>query len=468
MKLRPQEIGPVHFIGIGGIGMSGIAEVMCRQGYTVQGTDSADSYTLDSLRKLGVTVSVGHASDRLGTAAAVVVSSAIKADNPELAEARRRGLPIVRRGDMLAELMRPMSGVAVAGTHGKTTTTTMVAALLDAGRIDPTVINGGIINAYGSNARVGSGAWMLAEADESDGTFLRLPATVAVVTNVDPEHLDHFGSYENVKAAFRTFMAQVPFHGFAAVCADHAPTLEIAKTVTDRRVLTYGFDDAADVRAVNLTADRDGMVFDVGFSARVEGGAAQMTGLRLPMPGRHNVLNALAALTVARELGVSATDCARGLAGFEGVQRRFTKAGAWNGATIIDDYSHNPPKIAAAIEAARQVAEGRVIVVVQPHRFTRVRDLWDGFVTCMDGADVALVSEIYTAGESPIEGITGRALAEAVGKRGQTDARYLSSPDDLPGILRGLARPGDYVLVLGAGSSTSWAKSLADKLAAGA
>jgi UDP-N-acetylmuramate--alanine ligase len=465
MMPAPHEAGTIHFIGIGGIGMSGIAEALALQGYQVSGSDAADSATLVRLRGFGATVVAGHAAENLGEARVVVISSAVKASNPELAAARARGLPIVKRAEMLAELMRPRRAIAVAGTHGKTTTTTMVAALLEAGGLDPSVVNGGIINAYGSNAKLGQGAWMLVEADESDGTFLRLPAEVAVVTNVDPEHLDHFKTYDAVKAAFASFIANVPYYGFAVVCADHAETMAIAAAAQDRRVLTYGFAEGADVRAVGLAADRDGMTFDVVLSERMTGGAAVLRSARLPMPGKHNVSNALAAIAVARELGVADAAAVAGLAGFEGVQRRFTRVGDWNGVTIIDDYSHNPPKIAAAIEAARQVAQGRVIAVMQPHRFTRVRDLFEGFVAALDGADIALVSDIYTAGETPIDGITGAALVDAMRKHGHRDARYLPSPDDLPKIVHAEAKPGDYVIVLGAGSNTVWAKNLPGQLA---
>lgn len=466
MMPPPEQIGAIHFVGIGGIGMSGIAEMLVRQGYVVQGSDAAEGYALDRLRDHGVTISIGHAAENIGAARVVVVSSAIKPDNVELTAARLRGLPVVRRAEMLAELMKPKRAIAVAGTHGKTTTTTMVAALLEAGGLDPSVVNGGVINAYGSNAKTGQGHWMIVEADESDGTFVRLPAEVAVVTNVDPEHLDHFKSYENVKAAFRVFLENVPFYGFAIACIDHAETAAIVAGMQDRRILTYGFTEGADVRAMNLKADRDGMVFDVVYSARMQGGAAMANEMRLPMPGKHNVSNALGALAVAREVGVTNEAAFAGLANFEGVQRRFTRVGIWNGVTIIDDYSHNPPKIAAAIEAARQVAEGRVIAVVQPHRFTRVRDLWDGFVSSMDEADIAIVSDIYTAGETPIDGITGPDLVEAIRSHGHKDVRFLASPDLLPELVRGIARPGDFVMILGAGSNTTWAKKLPDQLAA--
>ncbi len=465
MMPPPDQLGLIHFIGIGGIGMSGIAEILAGRGYRVQGSDASDGYTLDRLRAAGVTIFIGQQADNLGEARIVVVSSAIKPGNPELDAARARGLAIVRRAEMLAELMRPLDAVAVAGTHGKTTTTTMVAAVLEGGGIDPTVVNGGIINAYGSNAKQGGGAWMVAEADESDGTFLKLPSTIAVVTNVDPEHLDHYGDYDAVKAAFAAFIGAVPFYGATIGCVDHAETARLLRA-SDRRALGYGFAVEADVKAEGLSADRDGMSFDVVYSARMKGGAGRLAGVRLPMPGRHNVLNALAALAVAREVGVTDAAAKAALGAFEGVQRRFTKVGVWNGVTIIDDYSHNPPKIAAAIEAARQVAEGRVIAVTQPHRFTRLRDLFDGFTTCMDGADIAIVSDVYSAGETPIAGVSGPALVEAMRAHGHRDARFMASPEELPGLVRSLAKPGDYVLVLGAGSNTYWAKELPSKLAA--
>lgn len=461
---RPVDLGPIHFIGIGGIGMSGIAEILARQGYRVQGSDAADGYTLGRLRELGAKILIGHDAANLGEAAVVVISSAIKPSNPELATARAKGLPIVRRAEMLAELMRSKACVAVAGTHGKTTTTTMVATVVEAGGLDPTVVNGGIINAYGSNAKLGAGDWMVVEADESDGTFLKLPTTVAVITNVDPEHLDHFKTYDKVKEAFQAFIDGVPYYGAAICCIDHPELAAMAAQTQDRRIVTYGFAEGADIRGINLTPDGAGMSFDVIYGPKAKGGAAGPVRCHLPMPGKHNVSNALASLAVARELGVGDEVALKSLAGFEGVKRRFTTVGTWNGVTIIDDYSHNPPKIAAAIDAARQVAQGRVIAVVQPHRFTRVRDLFDGFVTCMDEADMAIVTDIYTAGETPIEGITGAALADAIRKHGHKDVRHLANPDDLPELVKAIAKPGDYVIVLGAGSSTYWANKLPGQL----
>ncbi len=467
MKRKPTDIGPVHFVGIGGIGMSGIAEVMKNIGYTVQGSDAAENYTLDRLRKLGIKVTIGQAAENLGDASVVVVSSAIKADNPELKEARARKLPVVRRAEMLAELMRLKSSVAIAGTHGKTTTTTMVATLLDAGKLDPTVINGGIINAYSSNARLGAGEWMVVEADESDGTFNRLPATVAIVTNIDPEHLDHYKTFDGVKAAFQTFIENLPFYGFAVCCIDHPEVQALVGRVHDRRIVTYGFNAQADVRASNLRAEHGQSVYDVTFSDRVFGGAGTIEGITLPMPGPHNALNSLAAITVARELGVSDEACKQALATFGGVKRRFTRTGEWNGVTIIDDYGHHPVEIAAVMKAARQVATGKVIAVVQPHRFSRVRDLFQEFCACLNDADIVLMADIYPAGELPIEGINKTSLVDGLRAHGHKDARVLGSPDDLPKIIREIAQPGDYVVFLGAGSITYWANEMPAKLAAG-
>ncbi len=466
MSLLDNRNAVIHFIGIGGIGMSGIAEMLADAGYRVQGSDASDGYVLNHLREKGVRVFIGHDSAHVKGADIVVMSSAIKLGNPEWHAAEAHGARIVKRAEMLAALMALKNAVAVAGTHGKTTTTTMVAALLDAGGLDPSVLNGGIINAYGSNAKTGQGAWFVAEADESDGSFLLLPKKVAVVTNADPEHLDHFRTYDAIKQAFAAFMADIPPDGFTVACADHAETKMIAASITDRRMVTYGVDVDADVRALNLTAGRQGMAFDVAFSARMAGGARIVKDVLVPMPGTHNALNALAAIAVAVGLGVSDAAWREGLATFTGVQRRFSKVGEWRGVTIIDDYSHNPQKIAAAIEAARQMADGRVIGVMQPHRFTRVHHGWDGFVSCMDGADIAMVSDIYPAGEAPIDGVTGAALVQAMTAHGHRDARHLADPATLARAIHSVARAGDYVIVMGAGSNTYWAKNLQTQLEA--
>src|SRR6478672_9461540 len=450
MKL-PREIGPIHFVGIGGIGMSGIAEVLINLGYTVQGSDASDNANVKRLRDKGAKVSIGHKAENLDGAEVLVVSSAIKRDNPELVAARAKRLPVVRRAEMLAELMRLKSCVAVAGTHGKTTTTSLVASLLDAGGLDPTVINGGIINAYGTNARLGAGDWMVVEADESDGTFLKLPADVAIVTNIDPEHLDHFHTYDAVQEAFRAFVENIPFYGFAVMCTDHPVVQSLVGRLVDRRILTYGENPQADVRLVDLGHLNGESRFSVLFHDRKGKTEHTIDKLSLPMPGRHNALNATAAIAVAHALGVKAEVVRKALAGFGGVKRRFTRIGEWNGAVIIDDYAHHPVEIAAVLRAARESAKGQVIAVVQPHRYTRLRDLFDQFCTCFNDADVVIVAPVYAAGEPPIAGIDRDALVEGLRLRGHRDARPLASPDQLAGMIRGIARDGDFVVCLGAG-----------------
>jgi UDP-N-acetylmuramate--alanine ligase len=453
----PVSIGAIHFIGIGGIGMSGIAEVMRNLGYAVQGSDTADSANVKRLRSLGIPVAIGQRPENLGEAQVVVYSSAVKPDNAELAAARRAGLPIVRRAEMLAELMRLKRCVAIAGTHGKTTTTTMVAALLDGGGLDPTVVNGGIINAYGSNARLGSGDWMVVEADESDGTFLRLPAMVAVVTNVDPEHLDFYGDFERVKAAFQSFVENLPFYGFAVMCTDHPEVQAMVARVRDRRIITYGFNPQADARAVNATFSEGSARFDVVFRDRRKETETTIEGFGLPMPGGHNVSNAVAAIVVARELGIPPDSIRKALAQFGGVRRRFTRVGSWNGAAIIDDYGHHPVEIAAVLKAARQAFSGPLVAIVQPHRYTRLRDLFDQFCTSLNGADTAIVAPVYAAGESPIDGIDCDTLAEGLRAHGHKRVMTIDGPDDLPALIGDLAKPGGAIVFLGAGSITSWA-----------
>ncbi len=460
------QIGPLHFIGIGGIGMSGIAEVMHNLGYKIQGSDAADSANVKRLRGQGIDVSIGHAAENLGKAAVVVYSSAVKADNPELSAARARQIPTVKRAEMLAELMRLKSAVAIAGTHGKTTTTTMVAALLEAGGFDPTVINGGIINKYGTNARLGQGDWMVVEADESDGTFVKLPATIAIVTNIDPEHLDHYRGFEGLKRAFDTFVENIPFYGFAVLCIDHPEVQSMIGRVSDRRLITYGYGPQADVRAVNVRFEGGVSHYDVLLSDRVKGGSRTLAGLTLPMPGEHNVQNSLSAIAVARELGVPDVTVREALAQFEGVKRRFTKTGIWNGVTVIDDYAHHPVEILSALKAARQVASGRVIAVVQPHRYSRLKDLFKEFSTCMHGADSVVVSDVYPAGEQPIPGVSRDSLVESMRAHGHRNVVALQSPEDLPRLISEIARPGDYVVCLGAGSITTWANQLPAQLQA--
>ncbi len=465
MKMPP-NIGLVHFIGIGGIGMSGIAEVLHNLGYRVQGSDQADSANCQRLREKGIEVFVGHTAANLGDAEVVVVSTAIRKNNPELMAAREKLLPIVRRAEMLAELMRFRQAVAIGGTHGKTTTTSMVAALLDAGGLDPTVINGGIINAYGTNARMGEGNWMVVEADESDGTFLKLPADVAVITNIDPEHLDHYGTFEKVREAFMAFIENVPFYGFGVMCLDHPEVQALVSRIEDRRVITYGENPQADVRFLNCRLDGSSTIFDVLFRDRKTGKTSAINDLRLPMPGRHNVSNSTAAIAVAHELGISDEDIKRGLLGFGGVKRRFTQTGFWNGAEIIDDYGHHPVEIKAVLRAARDAATGKVIAVVQPHRYTRLASLFDEFSACFNDADTVILAPVYPAGEDAIEGVTSEALVAKIRSGGHRDARYINGAPDLAPLIRQLAQPGDFVVCLGAGNITQWAYALPKELAA--
>jgi UDP-N-acetylmuramate--alanine ligase len=456
----PHDIGAIHFVGIGGIGMSGIAEVLLNHGFTVQGSDLKATPITERLEKKGATVFIGQKAENLEGAHVVVISSAIKKGNPELDAARARNLPIVRRAEMLAELMRLKSNVAVAGTHGKTTTTSMVAALLDAGGMDPTVINGGVIHAYGSNARIGAGEWMVVEADESDGTFNKLPATVAIITNIDPEHLDHYGDFDALRAAFDTFVSNIPFYGLAVACIDHPEVQALVGRITDRRVATYGFSPQADVQGKNLAFENGGARFDVALhnEDRV------IEGVSLPMTGDHNVSNALAAIAVARHLGIPPTAIKAALAAFGGVNRRFTKVGVWNGITIIDDYGHHPVEIAAVLKAARQATKGRVIAVHQPHRYTRLRDLFTQFCGCFNDADTVAIADIYSAGEAPIEGISRDTLVGGLIAHGHRRALPLAGEEALADFVRAECRPGDLLVCLGAGSISAWANALPERL----
>ena len=465
MKGVPNDIGTIHFVGIGGIGMSGIAEVMHNLGYTVQGSDMADSYVIDGLRKLGIKVMIGHSADNLGDAAVVVTSTAVKAGNPERDAALERRIPLVRRAEMLAELMRLKNTVAVAGTHGKTTTTSLIAAMLDHGGIDPTVINGGIINSYGSNARLGASDWMVVEADESDGSFLRLDGTIAVVTNIDPEHLDHYGGFDAIKDAFVEFVENVPFYGAAIMCLDHPEVQAILPKIRDRRIITYGFSAQADIRGENVTPFPGGNRFDVVVRAR-DGAQRTITGIELPMPGRHNVQNALAAIAVGLEMGMGDEAVAHGFDKFGGVKRRFTKVGEVDGVTIIDDYGHHPVEIRAVLSAAREGAQGRVIAVAQPHRFTRLRDHMDDFQQAFNDADMVFISPVYAAGEGPIEGVDSEALVNGIKARGHRSAATIGDANELAIKLSALVQDKDMVVCLGAGDITKWAAGLADAIKA--
>ncbi len=465
MKM-PHDIGPVHFVGIGGIGMSGIAEVLCNLGYRVQGSDMADSANVQRLRDKDIAVSIGHDAANLGEARVLVVSSAIKRDNPELVEARRRALPVVRRAEMLAELMRFKQAIAIGGTHGKTTTTSMVAALLEAGGFDPTVINGGIINAYGTNARIGEGDWMVVEADESDGTFVKLPADIAVVTNIDPEHLDHYGDFDNVRAAFEQFIENVPFYGCAVMCLDHPEVQALVGRIEDRLIITYGANPQADVRYFGVETKGGKSHFSVVIRDRASGREETLEDLVLPMPGLHNISNATAAIALADHLDISPASIRKGLAGFGGVKRRFTHVGSARGIEVYDDYAHHPIEIRAVLAAARAAAPGKVIAVMQPHRYTRLQSLFDDFCACLNDADTVIVAPVYAAGEAPIEGVDRDALVGGIRARGHRNVHALEGPQALAGLIAGLAEDGDYVVCLGAGNITQWAAVLPDQLAA--
>ena len=462
----PREIGPIHFVGIGGIGMSGIAEVLCNLGYTVQGSDASESANVVRLREKGIKIAIGHQAENVAGADVVVVSTAIKRDNPELMAARASRIPVVRRAEMLAELMRLKSCVAIAGTHGKTTTTTMVATLLDAGGIDPTVINGGIINAYGSNARLGAGDWMVVEADESDGTFLKLPADVVIVTNIDPEHLDHFKTFDAIQDAFRNFIENVPFYGFAVMCTDHPVVQTLVGKIEDRRIITYGENPQADARLVDLSPANGGSNFKVVFRDRKTDATHEIADIHLPMPGRHNALNATAAIALAHQLGLPDDVIRNALASFGGVKRRFTKTGEWNGVTVIDDYGHHPVEIAAVLRAARESTNGKVIAVVQPHRFTRLQSLFEEFCTCFNDADAVVVAEVYPAGEAPIEGIDRDHFVLGLRAHGHREVIPLPNAGALAGIVKRIAAGGDLVVCLGAGNITQWAYALPGELKA--
>ena len=465
MKYMPLSIGTIHFVGIGGIGMSGIAEVMHNLGYSVQGSDIAAGANVKRLESLGIEVKVGHAAENVAAADVVVVSSAVKRDNPEVVAARSRLIPVVRRAEMLGELMRLKWSIAVGGTHGKTTTTSLIAQILDTAGYDPTVINGGIINAYGTNARLGEGDWMVVEADESDGTFVKLPATIAVVTNIDPEHLDFYGNFDRVKAAFQTFVENIPFYGFATLCIDHPEVQSMIGQITDRRIVTYGLSPQAEVRGENLRRGPSGVVFDAVLSGRGRE-VTRIDGLRLPMFGEHNVKNALAGVAVATEMGIPADKVSEALARFGGVKRRFTKTGEVDGITIIDDYGHHPVEIQAVLAAARTATQGRVVAVVQPHRFSRLHDLFEDFCTCFNDADTVVVADVYAAGESPVAGVDRDALVSGLRTHGHRSVLPLDRPEALAELVSGLAGPGDLVVCLGAGTITNWANALPAELEA--
>ena len=464
MRTLPLSIGTIHFCGIGGIGMSGIAEVLHNLGYSVQGSDIAETANVKRLMELGIKIFVGHDVDNLREAAVFVISSAIRQDNPELIAARQRLIPVVRRAEMLAELMRFKWAIAVGGTHGKTTTTSLIAAMLETADYDPTVINGGIINAYGTNARLGGGDWIVVEADESDGTFVKLPATIAVVTNMDPEHLGFYGSFDGLRKAFVSFVENIPFYGLAVLCIDHPEVQALIPQVSDRRVVTYGMNPQADIRAENLSMNASGSLYDVVFSGRTALSGERLDRIKLPMAGQHNVQNSLAAIAIAQEMGIAPQIIKNGLADFSGVKRRFTVTGISNGIIVIDDYGHHPVEIAAVLSAARASSLKKVIAIVQPHRYSRLRDLFEEFCTCFNDADTVIVAKVYPAGEEPIAGFHRDALVDGLRAHGHRDVIPLDVPEDLPQLVADKSESGDYVICLGAGNITAWANSLPSDL----
>ena len=466
MQTIPLDIGIIHFVGIGGIGMSGIAEILHNLGYQVQGSDIADNANVQRLRRLGIPVHVGHKAENLGDSKVIVVSTAIKPDNAELEAARARLIPVVRRAEMLAELCRLKAAIAVGGTHGKTTTTSLIAAMLDAGGLDPTVINGGIINSYGTNARLGAGDWMVVEADESDGTFNKLPAIMAVITNIDPEHLDHWGDFDHLRDGFQRFAQSIPFYGAAALCIDHPEVQALIARLTDRRILTYGLSPQADIRAVNLHIGVNGARFDVAIRDRQTDTGRTLSELHLPMLGEHNVQNALAAVAVALNIGIPDRTIVRAFEGFGGVKRRFTKTGEVGGITIIDDYGHHPVEIRAVLKAARAACSGRVVAVIQPHRYSRLSDLFEDFCSCVNDADKVIVAPVHAAGEPPKQGVDHKALQSGMRARGHRDVRSIDAPEELAPLIKDQAQAGDMVVCLGAGSVSAWAHALPAQLAA--
>jgi UDP-N-acetylmuramate--alanine ligase len=465
MRALPLNIGKIHFIGIGGIGMSGIAEVLHTLGYLVQGSDIAESANVRRLRAQGIQVAIGHQAANLADAQVVVVSTAVKHDNPEVISARQNLIPVVRRAEMLAELMRLRWAIAVGGTHGKTTTTSLIAALLEAAKLDPTVINGGIIEAYGTNTRMGAGDWMVVEADESDGSFLRLPSTIAVVTNMDAEHLDHWGTAEAMVAGYDQFVGNIPFYGFAVLCIDH-PAVQAMIPRIDRRVVTYGFSPQADVRAVEINSNTEGSTFGVLVTDRFRQSNRKLGPFRLPMLGQHNIQNALAAIAIGVEMEINNETLKMAFLNFRGVKRRFTRAGDAGGIVVIDDYGHHPVEIAAVLKAARQAGARDVVAVVQPHRYTRLATLFTEFCTCMNDAGTVIVADVYAAGEQPIEGVDRDALVDGLRASGHRSVVALPSPEHLAEMVNAIARPGDYVVCLGAGTITNWAHALPQQLEA--
>ncbi len=465
----PLNIGSLHFVGMGGIGMSAIAEILLSMGYQVQGSDMNRNANVERLVSKGAKAFIGHEASHVEGTSVVVVSSAIKNDNPELVAARQAGIPVILRAEMLAELMRLKSSIAVAGTHGKTTTTSLISAVLCAGTIDPTVINGGIIQAFGSNARIGQGEWLVAEADESDGSFLKLPAQVGIITNIDPEHMEHYGDFEGVKAAFKQFALQIPFYGVTLAGIDHPVVRELVddlrsdESLTSKKILTYGSPANADIQLVNCIPGSGELTFDLEFSENMRGGAQTVTGFKLPMPGHYNALNAAVAVAVAHEIGVEIADIRDGLAGFSGVKRRFTHVGSVQNFDLYDDYAHHPVEISSVLGASKSSTSGRVIAIMQPHRYSRLQCHFEDFQACFDDADIVVMAPVFAAGEDPLDGFDHKTLGAGVAARGN-DVRYVHHSSDLAPLLSEIAEPGDLIIGLGAGSISNWMHNLPNEL----
>ena len=459
-----KDLGTIHLIGIGGIGMSSIAEVLINLGYKITGSDIALNKNVQRLQELGVKIYIGENAKHLKDASIVVISSAIKNNNVELNAAYVKRIPVIRRADMLAELMRFKKSIAIGGTHGKTTTTSLISAILDNAKYDPTVVNGGIIEAYGSNARLGKGDWMVVEADESDGTFTRLPSTYVVVTNIDKEHLDFYGNKNNLYRAFMHFIENIPFYGVAFLCIDNADTQKLYKEIKYRKLVSYGFNNQANVKAINLSV-RNGLTnFDVKIDGNEKLKNKIIKNISITMPGKHNVRNALASIALAIELGINTNIIKDTLKNFKGVERRFSIIGNKKGVTYIDDYAHHPTEISSVLEAAKSICEGKLIAIFEPHRYSRINNLFDEFSVSFHDADILFVTEIYEAGEKNKLKINKNKIINSILSAGHKDVRGLDNFNDLLLMLENITNIGDYVIFLGAGSISRNARKMVEKI----
>ncbi len=464
MNSFDKKFGLLHFIGIGGIGMSGIAEVLVNLGYKVSGSDLVENQNVSRLKNLGVNIFIGHKKNNVDEAAMVVVSSAINSNNEEILEAKRRRLPIVKRAEMLAELMRFKKSISVAGTHGKTTTTSLMAAILETADLDPTVINGGIINSYKSNAKIGSSDWMVVEADESDGSFIKLPTTNIIITNIDAEHLDYYGNFRALKEAFKQCINNIPFYGMAIVCLDNPTIQSILSEIEDKRIITYGISPQADYRAQNIRSKDGRTFFTLEISPKVYSPTKNIDGLISNIPGIHNVQNVLAVCAMAIEMGIKTEVVKKALENFEGVNRRFSFLSSYRGIKIYDDYGHHPVEIRATLSAAREVSKNKVVAIVQPHRYSRLKMLFADFTTAFNDADTVFVTNIYSAGEKEDKELTKEHLISALIAAGHKDVRKYEDLEQLKFFLEKKLNEGDIVIFLGAGDITQYARKFSDLL----